>query len=65
MEIEQSSSSKDKDEKGPVCDQNKQIMDASARNTTLLAFMDKPFDITETAVTSKSTKTHVTRDRCI
>lgn len=65
MEIEQSSSSKDKDEKGSVCDQNKQIMHASTGKTTLSTFMDKPFEITETAVTSKATKTHVTTDRSI
>ena len=62
MEIEQSSSSKDKDEKGSVCDQNKQIMHASTKKTTLSAFMDKPFEIIENAVTSTATKTHVTTD---
>ena len=65
VEIEQSSSSKDKDEKGSICDQNKQIMHASTGKTTLSAFMDKPFEITETTVTSKATKTHVTIDRSI
>ena len=49
MEFEQSSQSKDKDEKGSVCDQNKHIMHASMGKTTLSAFMDKPFEITETA----------------
>ena len=65
VEIEQSSQSKDKDEKGSVCDQNKQIMHASTGKDTLLAFMDKPFEITETAVTSEATKTHVNTDRSI
>ena len=65
MEIEQSSSIKDKDEKGSVCDQNKHIMHASMGKTTLSAFMDKPFEITETTVTSKATKTHVTTYRSI
>ena len=40
-------------------------MHASTGKTTLSAFMDKPFEITETTVTSKSTKTHVTTDRSI
>ena len=63
--IEQSSSSKDKYEKGFVCDQNKQIRDLFVIKTTLSSFMDKPFEITETVVTSKATKTHVTIDRSI
>ena len=33
--------------------------------TTLASFMDKPFEIIETAVTSKSMKTHVSIDRSI
>lgn len=65
MEIEQSSSGKDKDDKGSVCDQNKQIMHASTGKTTLSAFMDKPFEITETAVTPKATGTDVTTDSSI
>ena len=40
-------------------------MHANMGKTTLSAFMDKPFDIKETVVTSKSTKTHVTTDRSI
>ena len=40
-------------------------MHASTGKTTLSYFMDKPFEIIESAMESKSIKTHVTTDRSI
>jgi len=65
VEIEQSSSSKDKHEQESVCDQNKQIMHASAGKSTLSDLMDKPSETTEAAVTFKATGTPVSTDRSI